>query len=126
MNALNLSRSELIAHLQGQPRAKVVETCLTLHSRATAQDLGTFKVTRECARGMVSLANRKAKKKLREQSPDLFDREPTPLEIEQGRAALMAQYRAINISVRGGADLRKSLRRDYPGLFQQQEYAKHY
>tara|TARA_R110002020_G_C16121479_1_gene760374 strand:+ start:385 stop:678 length:294 start_codon:yes stop_codon:yes gene_type:complete len=97
----------------------VVETCLDLHSKATAQDLGTFRVTKGCARGMVALANPRVKKKLREQSPDLFDREPNAIELEQGRAALMSQYRAIDITVRGGAEIRANFRKDYPGLFQQ-------
>ena len=119
MNALNLSRAELVKSLQGKSRAQVLETCLSLHSKATAHDLGTFKVTKSCARGMVSLAAPQVQKKLKERSPDLFDRPPNALEIDQGRAALMAQYKAIDISVRGGADLRKNLRRDYPGLFSQ-------
>ena len=119
MNALNLSRSELITRLQGQPRAKVVETCLDLHSRATAQDLGTLRVTKGTARGMVALACSNTQRKLRKQSPDLFDREPTALELEQGRAALMGQYKAIDLTVRGGAEMRRNFRRDYPGLFNQ-------
>ena len=119
MTALNLSRSELIKSLQGQPRAKVVETCLALHSKATAQDIGTFRVTKGCARGMVHLANPRVQKNLKEQSPDLFDREPNALELEQGRAALMSQYRCIDITVRGGAEMRRNFRKDYPGLFQQ-------
>ena len=119
MNALNLSRAELIKSLQGKSRAQVLEACLSLHSKATAHDLGTFKVTKSCARGMVSLAAPKVQKKLKEKSPDLFDREPNKIEIEQGRAALMQQYKAINVSAPGGVDLRRNLRRDYPRLFSQ-------
>ena len=65
---------------------------------------------------MVSLAAPKVQKKLKEKSPDLFDREPNKIEIEQGRAALMQQYKAINVSAPGGVDLRRNLRRGYPGL----------
>ena len=119
MNELSLNRSELITHLQGQPRAKVVETCMNLHSRATAQNLSTFKVTKSCARGMVALATPKVQRKLKKQSPDLFDRKPNNIEIQQGRTALMEQYRGIDIRVAGGVQLRQSLRRDYPGLFNQ-------
>jgi|GEM_PF-7110993 len=61
MNALNLSHSELIVRLQGSPRSKVVRACLDLHSKPTVLDIGSFRVTKRRARGMVCLASPRVK-----------------------------------------------------------------
>ena len=44
----------------------------------------------------------------------LDDRNQRALEVDQGQAPLMAEYRAINISALSSTDLPRNLRQDYP------------
>ncbi len=118
MNPKNLSRSELISHLQGKPRNVVLETCLALHASQNNKQVGAIEVPKGTAIGMANLASAPERMKIRKDSPDLFDRKPFDHEITAGRATLMEVYRDIDISERGGAEKRRDFRNRYPKAFQ--------
>ncbi len=114
----NLSRSELIKHMQGKPRSQVVETALALHASADTRSAGDIKVPLTTAIAMAELASPNERRRLRKESPDLFERTPSSLDLEAGRRAIWAIYQSINLAERGGAEKRKDLRNRYLKAFQ--------
>ena len=111
------SRAAFIAQLRGQSRSQLVETCLALHSRIYNQSYGTLKVPVATAIGMAALASDSERRKLKRGSPDLFEREATPVDLEAGRAAVISMYRQIDMSKPGAAERRIAFRAKFPQVF---------
>ncbi len=116
-NIKNLSRADLIQHLQGRPRAEVLEAALQLHANQDNRNMGDVKVPLRTAVAMAALASPSEQRRLRKESPDLFECKPTALDLEAGKRAVWAVYKSIDISARGGAAKRKSLRDRYNQAF---------
>ncbi len=117
MNLQNLSRPELITHLQGRPRNEVLEAALQLHAAKDTTTVATARVPKGTAVGMASLASAPERMKLRKSSPDLFDRKPQHHEIMAGKALIRDLYGRIDISERGGVEKRRRFRSQYPDAF---------
>ncbi len=111
------SRKEFINQLRGQSRSQLVETCLELHSRIYHKEYGAVKVPIATAIGMAALASPVERRKLKKGSPDLFEREATPRDIDAGQAAVLSMYRQIDMSEPGAAERRIEFRKKFPNVF---------
>ncbi len=127
MTINNLTRSELITHLKRRSRKQLVEDILNLHSHLTTKrtpapegsGVTTFEVPLGTARAMAHLADANTRRRLKKQDPSLFNREPTPVELAAGTAAVWEQYNRIKIEDQGGVERRRSFRKTFASIFNQ-------
>ena len=113
----NSSRKEFISELRGKSRSQLLETCLELHSRIYHKEYAALKVPIATAIGMAALASPVERRKLKRGSPDLYEREATPGDIEAGKAAVISLYRQIDMSKPGAAERRIEFRKKFPQVF---------
>ena len=122
-----LSRTELINHLQGMSRKQLKEELLNLHAKLTTKAAPlpdavaetSFYVPMSTARGMMALSDPESQRKLKKQDPSLFDREANGLEIEAAEAAIWDQYHKIDIQAPQGVEKRRAFRKTFRKVFDQ-------
>ena len=122
-----LSRAELINHLQGMSRKALKEELLNLHAKLTTKRAPlpkavaetTFYVPLSTARGMAELSDAESQRKLKKQDPSLFDREANGLEIEAAEAAIWDHYHKIDIQAPQGVEKRRAFRKTFRKVFAQ-------
>ena len=125
----DLSRKDLVAYLKRKSRKQLTEELLNLHGQLTtrrtpalgANEVTSFEVPVGTARAMAHLADANTRRRLKKQDPSLFTREPTPVELAAGKAAVWQQYKAMDIKSQDGVEKRRSFRRTFASVFNNQD-----